>query len=79
MNNNDYKNIIPRNWIPVDYGTPNKNVVKVLVRTSEGFVHEGSYNRHSRNWVSTADGSIITDVVAWSLCSDSLPEQTRTR
>lgn len=79
MDNNEYKNILPRKWIPVEYGTPNKNVTKVLVKTAEGFVHEGTYNRHGRSWLSTTDGSVIHDVVAWSLCSGSIQEPSRIR
>lgn len=79
MDNNAYKNIVPRKWIPTAYGTPNKNVTKVLVKTAEGFIYEAVYNRHGKDWLNTNDGSIIRDVKEWSLCSDSVPEQTRIR
>lgn len=75
---NDYKQYVPRKWVSVDFGTPSKAVTKVLVRTTEGFVEECSYNRHTKVWTSTEDGSTIDNVKEWSLLADSVPARRPT-
>lgn len=59
-------------WVSVDWGTPSKAVSKVLTRTADGFVEEGTYDRRGKAW-RRLDGTPLEGIVAWSLIADSLP------
>lgn len=64
--------ITPRKWVLVDFGVPTKEVLKVLVRTNEGLVYEGRYDRSTKQWKRTEDDSIIVGAKSWSLLEDSV-------
>ena len=62
-------------WVSASWGTPSKEVSKVLMRMQDGFVEEGSYNRRLKTWVRT-DGTKIEGVTHWALLPDSVVQQT---
>lgn len=74
MNNNDdfKQQHLTIKWVPVTWGTPNKEVLKVLTKSADGFVEEGIYNRRNKTWA-RPDGTCLDGVVAWALSSDSIP------
>ena len=75
-NNNNFSNEHRTiKWVSVAWGTPSKEVSKVLMRTSDGFVEEGSYNRRTKTWV-RSDGTKVESITHWSLLPDSLLKQT---
>lgn len=59
-------------WVPVAWGTPSKEVLKVLTKSADGFVEEGIYNRRNKTWA-RPDGTRLDGVVAWALSSGSIP------
>jgi len=63
-------------WVPVSYGTPSKEISKVLARMSDGFVEEAMYNRRRKEWT-RMDGTLLNDVQSWSLTYDSIPPKER--
>lgn len=77
MPNNELHRYNPH-WVPVDFGTPSKEVTKVLVKTKDGTITECTYSRHNRTWATTESGKILTDVKAWALLPDSIPQRRTT-
>lgn len=59
-------------WVPVSWGTPSKEVLKVLTKTADGFVEEGIFNRRNKTWA-RPDGTRLENVTHWSLIPDSIP------
>lgn len=59
-------------WVSVTWGTPSKEVAKVLARTSDGFVEEGIYDRRNKTW-HRPDGTRLDNITHWSLIPDSMP------
>ena len=72
MNENQFPRFTPK-WVLVDFGTPSKEIEKVLVKSSDGTITECKYNRHTCTWTKTSNESVVRDVTAWALLPDSLP------
>lgn len=72
---NDYRQYEQRKWVPVEYGTPSKELEKVLVMTSEGFVEECRYSRHDKVWYRVEDDSVVGNVKSWAVTQDSFPRR----
>lgn len=77
MVNNQFPRFTPK-WVSADFGTPSKEVQKVLVKTADGSITECTYNRHNRTWTKTGTGGVVSDVKAWALLPDSLPARRST-